>query len=497
MTKSVISVDLGASSGRVFVVAVEGEHLRLEPVSRFVNGGIWLQGHLLWNVLSLYGSVVEGLAVAQRIESERGVQSVSVGIDSWAVDYGLIDREGRLKGFPFHHRDPRTIDVAAATLQRVGEWELYCRNGVTAHSFNTIFQLQEDLAQHRIADGDRALLVPDLLAYFLTNEMTWETTNASTTQLMGLSGTWDDEVFSEAMLPRSLVGDPSLAGERIGEVCAPEALNLGVAASMLVTSVASHDTASAVLAVPASTERFAYISSGTWSLIGLELAGPVISREGMRAGFTNERGIDGTVRYLRNVMGFWLLQQVLAESALGSTPLEVSELSQASESVPQFSYAVDAEDPLLLGQGDMRGRLARLSRETCGRTPERLEEFARCIFDSLALAYRRNLHLLRTLTDRGIDVVHIVGGGANNDLLCQLTADACELPVLAGPVEAAALGNGLVQLRSLGLGPQDRWEMRNLVRHSMSLREYLPTPGCEAAWQEAEVLIEARRRLER
>ncbi|MGC8466483.1 MAG: rhamnulokinase, partial [Acidimicrobiales bacterium] len=327
MTESVVSVDLGASSGRVFIVAVEGDRIRLEAVSRFGNGGIWLQGQLFWNILALYGSLVEGLAAAQRQELERGHRSVSVGIDAWAVDYGLLDRNGRLKGFPFHHRDPRTASIAASTLERVGEWELYRRTGVTAHSFNTIFQLQDDLSQGRVDDGDRVLLIPDLLAYFLTNEMRWETTNASTTDLMGLDGSWDDGIFSEMALPRSLVGDLSVAGARVGTIRAAEALNFGVVASTPVTSVASHDTASAVVAVPASTEHFAYISSGTWSLIGVELRSPVISQEGMRAGFTNELGIDGTVRYLRNVMGFWLLQQVLAELAMGSSPLAVSELS--------------------------------------------------------------------------------------------------------------------------------------------------------------------------
>jgi rhamnulokinase len=331
--------------------------------------------------------------------------------------------------------------------------------------------------------------------------MRWEATNASTTQLMGAIGSWDDELFTEIGVSRLLVGEVSDSGERVGAVGASEALSAGIHRSTQVISVASHDTASAVVAVPALTADFAYISSGTWSLVGVELPSPLVTVEGMHAGFTNERGIDGTVRYLRNVMGFWLLQQVIAEFQRRSYHLSPAELSLASESVPPFSFLIDAEDELLLGQGDMCGRIAVLARQTSGSVPERPEEFARCIFDSLAVSYRRCIRWLAANALQSIEMIHIVGGGSLNEQLCQLTADACSLPVYAGPTEAAAIGNGLMQLRALGLGPSDRWEMRRLVAQSLPPKQYLPNYGRSEEWERAEGIVDrvrsSRRKAER
>ncbi|MCP2241314.1 rhamnulokinase [Lentzea aerocolonigenes] len=437
MRATVAAVDLGASSGRVLLGSVGDGKLHTEEVHRFPNGPVRLLGTLHWDVLALYREVLTGLRLATELDS---VGLDSIGIDSWAVDYGLLDARGALLGNPVHYRDSRTEGITPAE----GLYEL---NGLQFQPFNTMFQLMaEPLLEH----ASQLLLIPDLLSYWLTGERGAEYTNATTTGLIDVrSGRWSAELTRD--LPSGLLPDLRHPGDAAGTY-----------EGVPVTAVGSHDTASAVVAVPASTERFAYISCGTWSLVGVELDSPVLTAESRAANFTNEGGVDGTIRYLRNVMGLWLLQESLRSWNTSLEPV-LKEAEHAKGSV------FDPNDPVFLPPGDMPARI----QQWCGRTMTR-PEIVRSILDSLAIAHRDAVVDAQRLSGKEVEVVHIVGGGSHNELLCQLTADACGLPVVAGPAEATALGNVLVQARAMGAVHGTLADLRALVRESQSLRRYLP-----------------------
>jgi rhamnulokinase len=358
-------------------------------------------------------------------------------------------------------------------------------------TFNTLFQL--------VADGDlartseRLLLIPDLVNYYLSGHQGWEITNASTTQLLNRQREWDDELFEKFALSRHLVGDLVRPGEVLGPITSSSAVSQGVSSSTEVVAVASHDTASAVLAVPAQNENFAYISSGTWSLVGVELSEPLIDFAAFEAGYSNELGAFGRTRFLRNVMGFWLLQEVIREYALDGHDFDAATLTNDAQSISPRRYLVDAESDELLGPGHMRERLVAQCERLGTEVPSSAPEFTRCIIDSLALAYRRALRGISAVSGVRIDTVHIVGGGALNDVLCQLTADACATPVDAGPVEAAALGNALMQLAGLGHVDAELWSMRQLIRSSFPTTRFLPNRSDASAWDAADDILEAAR----
>ena len=428
---AVAAVDLGASSGRVVRGVVTGGGVHVEEVHRFANGPVHHTGSLHWDVHRLHREVLKGLGLAGEI--------TSIGIDSWAVDYGLLDASGELLGDPYCYRDSRTEAVRPAE-------GLYEVNGLQFQPFNTMFQL---MAEPLLPRASQLLLIPDLISYWLTGERGAEYTNATTTGLIDVrTGRWSPE------LTRGLPGLlPPLRhpGDRAGTWN-----------GVPVTAVGSHDTASAVVAVPAANDRFAYISCGTWSLVGVELPEPVLTEESRAANFTNEGGVDGTIRYLRNVMGLWLLQECLRTWDTDLGPL-LHEASRASGSV------FDPNDPVFLPPGDMPARIERW----CGRsmTPP---EIVRSVLDSLALAHRDAIADAQRLSGKEVEVVHVVGGGSHNALLCQLTADACGLPVVAGPAEATALGNVLVQARAVGAAHGGLADLRELVGRSVSLQRYLP-----------------------
>ncbi|MGW6442983.1 rhamnulokinase [Lentzea sp. NPDC055074] len=429
---AVAAVDLGASSGRVMRGVVTDGTVRVEEVHRFANGPVHQHGSLHWDLPALYHEVLAGLRLAGSVSS--------IGIDSWAVDYGLLDASGELLGNPVHYRDSRTDGIKPQD----GLYEL---NGLQFQPFNTMFQL---MAEPLLPQASRLLLVPDLLSYWLTGQCGAEYTNATTTGLIDVrTGRWSAELTQD--LPRGLLPDLRHPGDLAGTFKGTP-----------VTAVGSHDTASAVVAVPASNDRFAYISCGTWSLVGVELDFPVLSAESRAANFTNEGGVDGTIRYLRNVMGLWLLQECLRTWNAPLEPL-LREAATATGSV------FDPNDPVFLPPGDMPARIERW----CGRSLTR-PEIVRSVLDSLALAHRDAVVDAQRLSGKEVEVVHIVGGGSRNELLCQLTADACGLPVVAGPAEATALGNVLVQARAVGAAHGTLADLRRLVRESQPLRRYLP-----------------------
>jgi rhamnulokinase len=435
--KTVAAVDLGASSGRVVRGVVGDGTVHVEEVHRFPNGPVRLRDTLHWDVLGLYREVLAGLALAGDLDG--------IGIDSWAVDYGLLDGRGALLGNPVHYRDSRTAGITAPD-------GLYAVNGLQFQPFNTMFQL---MAEPLLPHASQLLLIPDLLSYWLTGERGAEYTNATTTGLIDVrSGRWSAGLTGS--LPAGLLPDLRHPGDPAGTF-----------EGVPVIAVGSHDTASAVVAVPADDDHFAYVSCGTWSLVGVELGSPVLTEASRAANFTNEGGVDGTIRYLRNVMGLWLLQECLRCWGTGLDPV-LRAAAQARGTV------FDPNDPVFLPPGDVPARIQRWCREHDRRVPETPAEVVRSVLDSLAVAHRDAVVDAQRLSDKEVRVVHVVGGGSRNELLCQLTADACGLPVVAGPAEATALGNVLVQARAVGAVHGPLADLRQLVRESQPLRHYDP-----------------------
>lgn len=459
------AVDLGASSGRVLLGRIGRDRLETEVVHRFDNEPTQTRDGLCWDLEALWSGMLTGLAAAARC-----ADLVSIGIDSWAVDYGLLDASENLLHQPFHYRDGRTDGVLERVRDELGAEHIYARTGLAFQPFNTIYQLRSE-PPARLAAAAHLLLIPDLLNHRLTGRLGTEPTNASTTQLYDPdAAAWAEDLIDAARLPRRIFGPLREAGTSFGPVTA--ACAGGIGARPPVVSVASHDTASAVAGVPAAGAEFAYISCGTWSLVGVELERPVKTPEGMAANFTNEVGVEGTIRYLRHVMGLWLLQECLREWRRDDPALELDGLLAAASDEPR-GVEIDADASEFLAPGDMPARIRSHCEQRGLEPPIAPPAVTRCILESLATAHARAIDDAARLSGRRVDVVHLVGGGARNALLCRLTADACGRPVVAGPVEATAIGNLLVQARAAGL-VGGRAEMRRLCRRTQDLTTYRP-----------------------
>jgi rhamnulokinase len=466
----VAAVDLGATSGRVMLGHLGPDQLRVEAVHRFPNDPVRTPDGLHWNILELYRNLLIGLRKAVSVQPDLA----GVGIDSWAVDYGLVNGD-RLINNPFHYRDERT-DRGVDLVHKIADHaSLYAANGLQFQPFNSVYQLAVDHEAGVIDENTRMLMLPDLLGFWLTGERVAERTNASTTGLLDINNaSWNATLIDKLGLPRSLF--PSLVdpGSRIGSLRDDVAADVSAPAALDVIAVGSHDTASAVVGVPMTEPAAAYVSSGTWSLVGVELDRPVLTEESRDANFTNEGGVDGKVRYLRNVMGMWLLSESVRtwEREGQSTELTtlLAQAAAISTSVPLF----DANHPSLLPPGDMPKRIAALCVEAGAAAPDSPPVFARSILESLAEAYATAIDDAQRLSGQKINTVHIVGGGSQNALLCQLTANRAGRRVLAGPIEATAVGNVLVQGRTAGLVQGELSELRSLVARTFPLAEYLP-----------------------
>lgn len=470
MTSAVAAIDLGATSGRVILGHIGHNELRLTPISRFSNGPVAGADGLHWDASGLHRHVLSGLAAATR--AEPGL--VSIGVDSWAVDYGLL-RDGRMLAEPFHYRDERTAVGVSAVNEAVSATELYAENGLQFLPFNTVYQLAEDRAAGRLDEVDSFLLIPDLIAYWLTGERFAERTNASTTGLLRADdGRWNERLIARLGLPRRIFPELIDAGSTIGPLLSGIAAEIGVGPEVSVTAVGSHDTASAVVAVPATSPDFAYISCGTWSLVGVELEHPVLSEAGRLANFTNERGVDGRVRYLHNVMGLWLLSEAVRSWESAGETIDLPRLLEEAAAVTQPVPVFDPDDPRFLPPGDMPRRIANWFEEHGEPAPESRAALVRSILESLACTFAVTIEKARELTSATISVIHLVGGGSLNTVLCQLTADRTGLPVVAGPVEATAIGNVLIQARSSGLVRGDLESLRAIVARFTSQTRYLP-----------------------
>lgn len=468
---SVVAVDLGASSGRVMLADVGPDHLRLTAMGRFANRAVRTPDGLHWDLHGLYSRAIEGLRAAAAAAPRR---LASVGVDSWAVDYGLL-RDDRLLGQPFHYRDERR---GAAGPQQVHDViptaDLYARNGLQFLPFNTVYQLAAD---EQTALADRLLLVPDLIGHWLTGAEVAERTNASTTGLLSVeSGEWDDALISSLGLPRGIFADLVDPGVTIATVL-PEVGDAIGAPGLPVVTVGSHDTASAVVGAPIDAASSAYVSLGTWGLVGLELEAPVLTEAARAANFTNERGVDGTVRFLTNVMGTWLFSETLRTWGREDLAALLAAAAHISGPVSLF----DVQDPRFVPPGDMPARIAGWCAERDLPAPADDVSVVRSIIESLATAYAEALRTAAELAGRELSDIHVVGGGSQNALLCQAIADRTGLPVIAGPVEATALGNVVVQGRTAGAITGGLDVLRDLIGRTHDLRRYNPRPVTRTA----------------
>ncbi|WP_158868448.1 rhamnulokinase [Leifsonia sp. AG29] len=469
---SVAAVDLGATSGRVMHARVGARTLELTEAARFANTPVRLwegdRAALHWNVTGLFGHVLDGLAAVAR--SEPGL--ASIGVDSWAVDYSLL-AGGRLVGEPYHYRDERTERGVSLVHGAVPPEELYREGGLQFLPFNSVYQLAVDRDSGDLDRSDGFLLIPDLLTYWLTGERVAERTNASTTALLAADGRWNDRLIERLGLRRDLFPPLVDAGTGVGRLL--PSLDLGFDGDgPVVTAVGSHDTASAVVAVPMDPTRAAYISCGTWGLVGVELEHRVVSDAGRAANFTNEGGVDGRVRYLHNVMGLWLLSESLREWQRRGLPVTLESLLTEAAALPRPADLFDADDPRFLAPGDLPGRIAGWFAERGLRAPASPAGMVRVIIESLAEAFARTVRQAAELTGVPVETINIVGGGSRNALLCQATADRAGVPVVAGPVEATAIGNALVQARAVGFIEGDLETLRALVAATVPLTRYEP-----------------------
>src|SRR5512133_306744 len=464
----VAAVALGATSGRVMLGHVGPDQLSVEAVHRFSNDPVRVTDGLHWNILELYRNLLIGLRKAVVEQPDLA----GVGIDSWAVDYGLVSGD-RLINNPFHYRDERTARGVDLVHKIADHASLYATNGLQFQPFNSIYQLAVDQKAGVIDDTTRMLMLPDLLGFWLTGEQISERTNASTTGLLDIStGSWNTTLIDKLSLPRSLF--PSLVdpASRVGSLRDDVAAEVG--AALDVIAVGSHDTASAVVGVPMTEPGAAYISSGTWSLVGIELDRPVLTEESREANFTNEGGVDGKIRYLRNVMGMWLLSESIRTWENDRLSVDLTRLLDEAAAVSTPVPIFDANHPSLLPPGDMPKRIAALCADVIAAPPDTPAMFTRSILESLAEAYAAAIDDAQRLSGQKINIVHIVGGGSQNTLLCQLTANRTGRRVLAGPVEATAIGNVLIQGRAAGLVDGELSELRALVARTFPLAEYSP-----------------------
>jgi rhamnulokinase len=469
------AVDLGAENGRVMLGRFDGARLYLEEAHRFPNVPVQAVDTLYWDVLRLWGDIQQGLAVCARL-TDGSV--VSVGVDTWGVDFGLLGRDDQLLGNPVHYRDRRTEGLMAEAFQQAPRETIFERTGIQFLPFNTLYQLLALKMQGspQLEVAERLLTMPDLLHFWLSGVKANEFTNATTTQCYDpRAGDWAWALLEQLDLPGRLFGAIVPPGTVLGSTRPALAAGLGLSGTQVIAP-ASHDTGSAVAGAPLSGANAIYLSSGTWSLMGVEMTQPVINERALSHNFTNEGGVGGTYRLLRNIMGLWLLQECRRAWASQGDEHPYAELVTLAAQAPAFGPLVNVGDARWLAPGDMPARIAAYCQETGQVAPDSKGAVVRCIFESLALEYRWVAERLEELTSRALSTIHVIGGGARNLLLNQFTADATSRQVIAGPVEATALGNVLVQALAGG-HISSLAEGRDLVRRSFPVETYEPRPS--------------------
>ena len=459
----VIAVDLGASNGRVMKVEYTGDAFGIEEVHRFPNTPVERGGRLTWDIQQLWRETIKGIGWANE-------DAQSIGIDSWGVDFGLLDHEGTLMEDPFHYRDQRTEGMMEWVFERMSRREIFDRTGVQFLPLNTLYQLAS-LVKRRKRTLNKAgayLGFPDLFNFWLTGEKRCELTHATTTQLFNpFKGTWDDEIIEAVGLPIGI----------FSPIVKPGTI-LGAMKSVNITTPACHDTGSAVAAVPTKAREFCYISSGTWSLLGTEVASPTINDAVYDLNFTNEGGVEGTTRLLRNLPGFWFQQELLREWVGKRAAVTNDDLQEMAVNSEPFRCFIDPWDPMFMAPGDMTPRIVQYCRSTRQHEPKSMGEHIRCVYDSLAVLYRHTLGQLESITGKTYQHIHIIGGGSQNKVMNQLTADATGRTVIAGPVEATAIGNAIMQLKGIGM-LDDVWEARGVLAERLIQQYYRPKTGVD------------------
>lgn len=485
---SFLAFDIGASSGRAILGILENGKLGLTEVHRFKNQMTLIHGSYFWNIFSLFDELKTGL---KKCISEFKVQPESIGIDTWGVDYSLVTNDGQLVGLPFAYRDHRTDNSMEEFFRILPKKETYMLSGIQFMQFNTLFQLfasvQQNYSGLKIADG--LLFTPDTLNYLFTGIKKNEYTIASTSQLLkpGKSE-WESKLFEAAGIPKILAGEIIQPGTNLGELL-PEVLAETGSKPIPCIAVAGHDTASAVVSVPAQGENWAYLSSGTWSLLGIESPVPLVSEKTLEMNFTNEGGVEGTTRFLKNIMGMWLIQEC-KRIWDNKTVMGWHEIVALSNHATPFKSLINPDDSRFLNPGDMPKAIQEFCKKTGQPVPESKGEIARCIYDSLVLKYKFTIRQIESVTGKRIEKLHIIGGGAHNQMMNQLTSDASGIPVNAGPTEATAIGNILLQAKALGK-VKSLAEIREIVRNSFEVSEFKPSPKLdwEAAFAKFEKLL--------
>jgi len=485
-----LAVDLGAESGRVVAGVFDGSTIRLDELHRFPNGPVSVGGSLRWNVLGLWSGVQDGLKVA----AERyGDDVKSVGVDTWGVDYVLMSGRDELLGLPWHYRDARTRGMLDAALHRVSREEIFAATGLQFMELNTLYQLlaMQESDPELLGKAERLLLMPDYFHWLLCGRRVVEFTNATTTQCFDpVANDWAGDLLRRFELPGEIFPEVVPPGTTLGRLRGEVARATGLG-RIDVVAPATHDTGSAVAAVPTErtgTSDWTYLSSGTWSLMGAEVDQAVLTDQALALNATNEGGIDGTFRLLKNIMGLWLVQECRRSFARDGNELGYDQLERLASEAEPFRSVIDPDDARFLNPEDMPGAIRAACRETGQPEPATEGQLVRCALESLALKYRGVLDDIESLTGVRSEVIHVVGGGSRNRLLNQLTANACDRPVVAGPVEATALGNVLVQARTAGqLGSLA--ELREVVRNSSDLETFDPTDT--QAWDNARGKFEA------
>lgn len=473
--RKILAFDFGASSGRAVIAELSDGKLQMTEIHRFPNEPVNIRGRLYWDILRLFHEIKQGIVLANQ---KGGFDSI--GIDTWGVDFGLIDENGELLENPAHYRDSRTNDIPSEVFKIISQNEIYSKTGIQFLNFNTVYQLYY-LSKYRTDTLNRAktfLMIPDLFAYFLTGAKRLEYTNASTTNLLNPNTKKiDDEILKKLNIPQSIFPEMIMPGESYGNLSAEICDELHCE-SVPVFAVATHDTASAVASVPTNEKDYAYISCGTWSLLGTVNDEPLLSDKSATIGFTNEGASDGKIRYLKNIMGLWLIQQSRNEWKRQGLDVSFDEMEKQAVSAPAFACFINPDDDLFTPPGDMPSRVVEYCKRTNQYVPNSMGEILRCIYESLAFKYKYAIRSLEGLTDKKFSCLHMVGGGIKDELLCRMTADACAIPVVSGPVEATITGNVMIQLMAFK-DVKDLSEAREVIKNGTPIKEYSPNNSGE------------------
>ncbi len=470
--KKYIAVDLGAESGRVMLGAVSSEKLSLEEVHRFGNGPIEEAGTLRWDFEKLMREIKTGIAKAAKA---AGDDVCGIGVDSWGVDFGLLDGSGELVEKPYHYRDSRTNGMMDKAFELMSKRDIYENTGLQFMQLNSVYQvLAARMAGSEVLAKTKSLIfIADLVSYFLCDEKFAEYSLASTSQMMDMrTGEWSGAIFEKLSLPKEIMPKVVQPGTVVGQLSEAVQDELGCRA-IPVVAIGSHDTASAVVGVPAAGGKWAYLSSGTWSLMGLEVPNAIIDDKTFKYEFTNEGGVEGTIRLLKNIMGLWLLQECRRQWQRDGVDLSYGEITEMAEKAEAFAGYVNPDDSSFLAPGDMPARINEYLQKTGQKTTDDKGQMARIILESLALKYRSVMEALEDVSGGKVEVLNVVGGGIQNELLCQFAANATGKKVVTGPIEATASGNILMQAKAAGqIGSLA--DGRAIVRNSFELKEYEP-----------------------